>query len=488
MQIISARKIIIFICSVVVLAAGVWVAIQFENSKPEPVDLQAMEDGMTFSLSVELTTIVEEIPGIDRSSIEMIPVDFNGDGTDECVAYFHQNLLTGQGAWNGESLDWNGAFRIYGFSDETWQLLYQDQGSVGGNVGVAGRMDGDNFFEATDLDEDGFLEAIITVMYEGTGATSEQYILKWDNGYLVRPEIVQSLTEEELAAKFLQPGEVFGRGEIGFVAICPPEEADGWCKFKSGAPNAIGQITHDFDYQDGKFVAVNYVRENFETPENNYWVTIGGGEGEFPDASDVTYRVHLPEYVSGGGKSELEIWDQEKLLGKFATPSVAKGDDTVFAVWTAFTTETSSGSESRIYFYDAAGCGGCVWGASYYVAINSATQKAELRQISEDETSPFGVERDRMAMSSSGKLVAFVPRLDDSETVWFYDLESESGMKVFDVPEEQDIAVIGDFMDFYLYLSWNGDTLHVAPVYVSGPGTPQAYDWTSDEGLVESVY
>jgi len=95
----------------------------------------------------------------------------------------------------------------------------------------------------------------------GSGAYIDSYILKWDGQKIVKADVVDTKNKKELSEMFLKDGESFGPGGLGYITICSGN--DGWCNFKQGAPNAVGQVVKKFKYQNGKFTALSYRRKNY---------------------------------------------------------------------------------------------------------------------------------------------------------------------------------------------------------------------------------
>lgn len=250
-------------------------------------------------------------------------------------------------------------------------------------------------------------------------------------------------------------------------------------------------------------------------------VAVIEGENDMPPLDDdkwltVDSNINRPEWwshpdnyiisrfkVYRNKRYLLDIWDQEQKIGTVDVSSYMY-DDPTYKIWSMFTTPKdpdTKHSETRIYFLDAAGCGGCAWASLYYIAIDMRTKEVKLKTIPDDKNSLLFKDPNpgklgsrtpyfHTSVSPSGKLVAFLPDWDD-ESVWVHDLLTNTEEKIFDLPTGQTVlnkypSMIRDMS----YVSWSPNIYANQPdlLFIKPQFTPpaQVYKWSKTLGIMES--
>ncbi|MBP9717819.1 hypothetical protein KBD59_00790 [Candidatus Gracilibacteria bacterium] len=228
-------------------------------SLPHKIATESEKYDRSYSYEYRLRT--EEITSKENAVVH--PFDFDEDGQDEFVVYFEKPLTKKTPIFEYTE---NGAYEIYKWEEGInpgWKIIFQDEGTVGKNYGVTSIMKDPRFYREIDLDKDGTKEVEISTYQDGSGGYVDSYILKWENGTLIKAKIKDSKTEPQLRELFLKENEDFGPGDMNYMSICPLNDYyKENCRFKQGAPGALGQLNKSFTYAEGVFTVTKYDRED----------------------------------------------------------------------------------------------------------------------------------------------------------------------------------------------------------------------------------
>lgn len=243
-------------------------------------------------------------------------------------------------------------------------------------------------------------------------------------------------------------------------------------------------------------IVENNIEESVPPPDDHSWLPIRRDlfrerqtHSYFIDENVSRYRVSRTNLLN-----VVEIWDEEEKIGTVDVSPYVRGDE-IFQIWSVYTTPTASKQkEVRIYFVDASGCGGCVWPAKYFVAINSYTKEVRLEIIPNNENSllfrwdsRYNLTPESLTLPSpSGKLVAFLPDRND-ESIWIYDFVNNTEQQIFVVPQGQTILESGpDSTPWFKDTFWERLDKETLLIKSSFSPAPQEYEWNQEDGLREA--
>lgn len=230
----------------------------------------------------------------------------------------------------------------------------------------------------------------------------------------------------------------------------------------------------------------NTEKNNIPPDDDRSWLPIRNGTDYFIDENISRFRVYRTKKLN-----VIDVWDMKEKIGTVDVSPYVFGEG-IFQVWSMFTiTLPNLDKETRIYFVDATGCGGCVWPSRYYLAINLKTKKVRLETIATEGKLLY---QDRFPeqltqQSKSGKLIAFVPYnwKDKEEKIWIHDLVKNTEQQLFEVPKTQTV-LYEDMGHSLKHVSWSINNLDYSSeeILLIEPVTapePSSFIWSSESGF-----